>query len=166
MACRGVLFAIDIETADALRAVDSDSKRVEYIQEVIEEDYFANYNEWLAETDSSWDWMHRALTDGELDRDNGAYPLNHVIMGGESLHVGSDYIITLKTPQQVADVAAALPGITEESFAEGFRQIDESELNTGFEEDFEYTWDYFNEVREFWLRAAGLGRFVLFTVGQ
>jgi hypothetical protein len=166
MACRGVLFAIDRETADTLRAIDSDAARVEYIQEVIEEDYFANHNEWLAETDKSWDWIHRALTDGELGWDNGPYPLNHVIMGGESLHDGSEYIITLKTPQQVADVAAALSSITEESFAEGFRQIDESELNGGFEEDFGYTWDYFNEVRDFWLRAARLGRFVIFTVDQ
>ena len=166
MACRGVLFAIDQETADALLALDSDEARVEHIQEVIEEDFFENHAEWLVETDKSWEWMHRALTDGELDWDNGQYPLNHVIMGGESLHEGSDYIITLKTPKQVSDVAAALAQITEESFADGFRQIDKSELNTGFEEDFRYTWGYFNEVREFWLRAAKQGRFVMFTVDQ
>jgi hypothetical protein len=166
MACRGVLFAIDRATADALRAFDSDDGRVAYIQEVIEEDYFTNHKEWLAETDKSWDCMHRALTDGELEWDNGAYPLSHVILGGESLHEGSDYIITLKTPQQVSDVAAALRSVTEESFADGFRQIDETELNGGFDEDFEYTWEYFTEVREFWLRAAEMERFVIFTVDQ
>jgi len=89
-----------------------------------------------------------------------------VILGGESLHAGSDYIITLKTAQQVADVATALALVTEESFAVGFRQIDDSELNDGFEEDFGYTWDYFNEVREFWLQAAKQGRFIIFTVDQ
>lgn len=102
MACREVLFAIDQETADALLALDSDEARVEHIQEVIEEDFFENHAEWLVQTDKSWDWMHCALTDGELDWDNGQYPLNHVIMGGESLHEGSDYIITLKTPKQVS----------------------------------------------------------------
>lgn len=164
MACRGVLFAIDSETADALRAIDSDDSRVEYIQEVIEEDFFTNHREWLAETDKAWDCMHRALTDGNLGWGNGAYPLNHVILGGESLHEGTEYIITLKNPQQVSDVAAALRYVTAESFATGFRQIDETELNGGFDEDFGYTWDYFNEVRDFWLRAAELGRHVIFTV--
>jgi len=71
MGCRGVLFAIDHATAEALIAIDSDSGRIDYIQEVIEEDYFNNHNEWLAETDLSWDWMHRALTDGQLGWSNG-----------------------------------------------------------------------------------------------
>ncbi len=56
--------------------------------------------------------------------------------------------------------------VTAESFATGFRQIDEPELSGGFDEDFGYTWDYFNEVRDFWVRAAELERFVIFTVDQ
>ncbi len=166
MACRGVLFSIDEDTVRKLRAIQADDDRVEYIQEVIEENYFENHREWLAETDKSWDYMHRALTDGELDWINGEYPLNHVIMGGESLHDGDDYIITLKTPEQVTDVAAQLPQITEDSFRQSFQQIDEFEIEHSREEDFEYTWGWFTQVREFWLRAAQEGRYVLFTVDQ
>lgn len=166
MACRGVLFSIDQATATKLRAMDDDDDVIEYIQETIEEEYFEQHREWLAETDKSWDFMHRALTDGELGWDNGTYPLNHVILGGESLYGDDDYIITLKTPQQVANVAAQLPAITEEIFTEYFRQIPPSEIGDSFQEELEYTWGWFTEVRDFWLRAASEGRFVIFTVDQ
>lgn len=164
MGCRGVLFSIDQETADHLRALD-DEERVEYITEVLEEDYFTNHREWVAETDKSWDWMHRALTDGHLAWNNGSYPLNHVIFGGESLGQ-DDYLVSLKTPQQVRDVAAELTGISEEQFAGRFRRIPASEVDHPFEEAFGYTWAYFTEVRDFWLRAAAEGRYVMFTVDQ
>jgi len=166
MACRGVLFSIDKETVDRLRALEGDAARVEYIQEVIEVDYFDRHREWLAETDKAWDCMHRALTDGRLEWDNGSYPLNHPILGGELLYSGDDYIISLKIPQQVSDVAAQLPSITEETFTECFRRVPVSELNGTFEEDRDYTWGWFTEVRDFWLRAAAEGRFVIFTVDQ
>lgn len=166
MVCRGVLFSIDEDLAVRLREIPSDSGRVEFIQDMIESIYFEKHREWLAETDKSWDWMHRALTDGELERDNGTYPLNHVIMGGESLHAANDYIITLKTPEQVRDVAAQLPQITDELFKQRFDQIDDFEIEHSREEDFEYTWGWFTQVRDFWLRGAREGRFVLFTVDQ
>jgi len=35
-----------------------------------------------------------------------------------------------------------------------------------YEEDFEYTWQWFQSLRKFWLRAAAEGRFVLFSVDQ
>jgi hypothetical protein len=34
------------------------------------------------------------------------------------------------------------------------------------EEDFGYTWKYFQEVRDFWLRAAAESRCVLFAADQ
>lgn len=166
MACRGVLFSIDSPTAETLCSMDDDDELVDYIHEVIEEPYFEQHPEWVAETDKSWDFMHRALTDGEFGRDNGTYPLNHLILGGQSLFSGDDYIITLKTPQQVADVAVLLPTITEDVFRECFRRIPASDLEHSFQNDFEYTWDWFTGVREFWLRASSDGRFVIFMVDQ
>lgn len=166
MACRGVLFSIDQETVDRLCALVDDAARVDYITEVIEVDYFDRHREWLAQTDKAWDCMHRALTDGKLEWDNGSYPLNHQILGGELLYSGDDYIISLKTPQQVADVAAQLPTITEETFTKCFRRVPVSELNGTFDEDRDYTWGWFTEVRDFWLRAAAEGRFFIFTVDQ
>jgi hypothetical protein len=34
------------------------------------------------------------------------------------------------------------------------------------DEDFQYTWDYFQEVRNLYTRASQEGRFVLFTADQ
>jgi hypothetical protein len=166
MACRGVHFSLDELTVMALKAILDDQERLQFIQERIEEEYFKAHREWLAETDKAWDYIHRVLTDGELDWKNVSYPLNHVVMCGESLYSGSDYIISLKTPKQVADAVPELRKMTEASFREKFFRIDEFEIEHSYEEDFEYTWQWFQSLRDFWLRAASEGRYVLFTVDQ
>lgn len=94
MGCRGVHFSLDGRTATALKAIGDEHERLQFIQEQIEEDYFKYHPEWLAESDKSWDWIHRVLTDGKLEWNNGTYPLNHVVMGGESLYSESDYMST------------------------------------------------------------------------
>jgi len=166
MACRGVHFSLDEPTVNALKAIGGDLERLQFIQERIEEDYFKNHPEWLAETDKAWDYIHRVLTDGELEWNNGTYPLNHVVMGGEPLYSESDNIVSLKTPKQVADAANELRQITEVSFRAKFFQLDEFEIAHTYEEDFEYTWEWFQRLRTFWLRAAAEGRYVLFSVDQ
>jgi len=73
----------------------------------------------------------------------------------------------LKSPAQVRDVAAALPSITEEEFRRRYFLIDaQSYAQPLSDEDFAYTWEWFKGVRDFWLRAAEEGRFVLFTADQ
>jgi hypothetical protein len=52
--------------------------------------------------------MHRTLADGELAWEGGDYPLNHTVLAGRLLYTGDDYIMSLKTPAQMKDVAAAL----------------------------------------------------------
>ena len=66
----------------------------------------------------------------------------------------------------VVDAAIELRKITEASFREKFFQLDEFEIEHSYEKDFEYTWQWFQSLREFWLRAATEGRFVLFSVDQ
>lgn len=166
MACRGVHFSIDDPTVQLLKGIRDEQARLGFVQEQIEEVYFADKRHWLAQTDKAWDWIHRALTDGELAWDNGTYPLNHVILGGELLYTEPDYILSLKTPRQVADAAAELVTISESDFRDGFSKIGEFEIEHSFEEDLEYSWNWFLTLREFWLRAAEEERFVLFTVDQ
>jgi len=150
-----------------LREIEDESERVDHVHEVLEVEYFEQHPERLAENDKAWDAMHRTLADGELSYDGGEYPLNHVILGGEPLYTESDFIMVLKTPPQVRDVAAALPAVTEEDFRARYFGIDAEGYGMELSEvDFGYTWDYFQAVREFWLRAAGEGRFVLFTASQ
>jgi hypothetical protein len=167
MSCLGVHFSLPVEEVRQLRAIDDESERVDYLHNVIEEEYFTNQPQRKAESDKAWDAMHRALSDGELTWHGGDYPLNHVVLGGELLCTDSDFIMVLKTPDQVCEVAAKLPSITEADFRRRYFAINPESYGCPLnEEDFRYTWEGFQGVREFWLRAASEGRYVLFTADQ
>jgi len=167
MGCRGVHFALTEKEVAHLRSLDDEQERLEHLNEVIETEYFNSFNEYLAESDKAWDAMHRALADGQLTWDGGKYPLNHVVLGGELLYTEDDYIISLKSPKQVKDIADSLSKITEEEFRKRYFSIDADDY--GFpltEEDFDYTWQWLHSVMSLYLKAAKEGRYVLFTVDQ
>jgi len=167
MSCLGVHFALTEKEATHLRSLPDDQSRLDHLQEEIEETYFGEHPDLKAECDKSWDAMHRVLADGQLTWDGGEYPLSHVVLAGEPLYSESDYIMSLKTPQQVRDIAAALPAVTEAEFRRRYFAIDAKSY--GFplsEEDFGYTWDWFQGVRDLHTRAAKEGRSVLFTADQ
>jgi hypothetical protein len=167
MGCLGLHLALDATTVQKLKSFPSEEERLDYLQEELEEEYFGSRKEWLAETDKAWDAIHRTLTDGELAWDNGAYPLNHAILGGELLYTSDDYIMSLKTPAEVLDIAAALRPLSEEDFRKAYFHIDPGSY--GFpvsEEDFKYTWSWFQSLRDFYYRTAEAGLYVLFTADQ
>jgi len=167
MGCLGIHVSLSRAEVEGLLAMTDESARVEHFHEVIEEEYFSNHPQRMAESDKAWDAMHRTLADGELTWDGGDYPLNHVVLGGELLYTGDDFIMVLKTPAQVQDVAAALTTLTEETFRTRYFAINAESYGCPLDEqDFEYTWEWFQEVREFWLNASSEGRFVLFTADQ
>jgi hypothetical protein len=83
MSCLGVHFALTEEDVAALRAIEDEQERLSLLQEDIEERYFAKPAPYAAESDKSWDAMHRALADGQLTWDGGTYPLNHTVLAGE-----------------------------------------------------------------------------------
>jgi len=164
----GVHFALtDVEVA-TLRGIEDELERVEYITDEIEEEYFENIPDLIAHCGRAWDPLHRALTDGDLSYDEEDYPLDHVILAGELLYTGSEYIMSLKTPQQVADAEGAMRLIDEAEFRTRYFAIGDqlSEYAALSERDFQSTWKAFQIVREFFGRAAVAGRHVLFTADQ
>ena len=167
MSCLGVLFSLGTHEVDKLKAFKSDKDRLEYLQEEIEESYFNKYRERVAELDKSWDALHRSLTDGKLQYKNGSFPLNHIILDGEPLYFEGDYIMSLKSPEQVKQIAAAITEVDENYLKNGYEKIDPDDY--GFpltDDDFEYTWAWFDGSKEFWKLAAQENRYVLFTVDQ
>ena len=167
MSCLGVHFALTEKEVARLRSFDDEQARLEHLQEVIEEHYLNHEKHFTAESDKAWDAMHRVLADGQLSWDDGAYPLNHTVLAGELLYTDSDYIMSLKSPQQVRDIAGALPAITEAEFQRRYTAIDAKSYSCPLiDEDFRYTWDWFQDVRDLYTRAAQEGRFVLFTADQ
>ena len=171
LGCLGVFFAIDEQTVNLLRLTPR-SERAEYVSEELEEDYYAERREQAEQIDKAWDAVHRAFSDGELLFDaTGSYPGNAIILGGECLYGNEDgeedYIITLKTPGMVRDISGLLNNLTEEAFRPLYFAIDQAKYGFPTDEiDFKYTWDNLIGSRDFWLRAAGNGQYVIFTVDQ
>jgi len=167
VSCLGVHFALTEEDVSALRRLRDERERLAFLQEQIEERYFAKPMIYAAESDKAWDAMHRALSDGLLTWDGGTYPLNHVVLAGELLYTQPDYIMSLKEPNKVRDIAVALEQVTESDLRARYKSIDAESYGLPLsEEDFGYTWQWFQNVRELYRRAASEGRYVLFTADQ
>lgn len=167
MSYLGVLFSLDRATVANLKSFPTDEERLDYLQMEIEEEYFNNHSDKVAELDKAWDAIHRTLTDGKLEWTNGDYPLNHIILGGEILYSQQDYIMTLKTPEQVKDIFKSFDTITKEIFRDRYFKIDNDLYGSETsEDDFDYTWTWFSLSREFWKQASEENRYVLFTADQ
>ncbi len=164
MACRGVLFAISNEDLTKLLRAPTDEEILTIVQEDIENRW---EEAWLYQLDKAWDAIHRCLTDGKIGFDNGKYPYNRCVLGGRQLHQGDSYIVSLKTPSEAGDLANALRSIDQGSLRLRYFAIDPTDYGLNFSEhDFEYTWEYFRDLPDFYGRAASAGRHVVFTVDQ
>jgi len=164
MAGRGVHFALTKDQYKSVCNCRSDAELVNLVQEEIEEDWNTN---WLCETDKSWDAIHRCLTDGKLEWDNGSFPLNAVILGGKQLYKGDDYILALVTPEQVSAIAIALESVDKIILRSGYEKISQDDYDGEIgNDDFEYTWDNFEELVSLFVKAADSERSVLFSVDQ
>ena len=167
MSCLGVHFALTDAEVEKLKSMPDEQDRLEYLTEEIEESYLEGDKKFAAESDKSWDAMHRILADGKLTWDGGEYPLNHTVLAGELLYTDDDYIMSLKTPIQVNDIAKAIKIISVDDFRKRYFMIDPDNYGLELtEEDFEYTWEWFQNVRQLYNRAAAENRFVLFTADQ
>jgi len=163
----GVHFAITAQEAEDLRSIEDEQERLAFVTEQLEEAYFEDDPDHVAESDKAWDALHRTLADGHLTCDGGTYPLNHTVLAGELLCSGDDYIMSLKSPEQVRDVSKALAAITQDEFRRRYLAIDQESYDGELtDDDFEYTWSWFQGVRELYARAADAGRYVLFTADQ
>ena len=167
MSCLGVHFALTEDQVSQLKSFDSDSDRLVYIQEEIEEKIFLEAPELKGESDKAWDAIHRCMTDGKLEYDNGEFPMSHVILGGERLYFKNDYIVSLKNPDQVAKIAIALADVSEQWLRDRYFKIPESDYEVPLsEEDFEYTWQWLGSIKELYDPAAEKRAYVLFTADQ
>ena len=161
MGYRGVHFAItDDEESRILSAKDDEA--VYDVVESIEEKWDKEH---LQETDKAWDGIHRALTDGKLEFENGEYPFKRCILGGRQLYEGDDYVVSYLPRSEVSDVANAIVLINKSQLRELYKQINPSgyyfEVS---EEDFEYIWSWFKPLKGFFKRAADDNRPVIFAV--
>ncbi len=165
MVARGVHFALtEIDEWRLLSCPEAD--RVQLVSYHIEERYFKGRREWLCETDKAWDAIHRAFGDSSLDYEYRS-PLHGVILGGQPLYSGNDYIISYKDKRRVAEIAPALAQVDRAGFSELYFGIDWEKYGHPLSpEDFEYSWEWLSALKEFYGHAAQAGRPVIFTTDQ
>jgi hypothetical protein len=163
MSCRGVLFAINPKTSKKLKSFSNDEELVEYIQENIEEEWD---EELLIETDKAWDAIHRCFANGELELSGGEHPLNSIIFGGEILNTEADYFVSLKNNTLVKEIAEKIGIISKEKLSELYYKISNSYQGEKNKEDFEYTWNWFEGIKDFYIKIAKTNMDIIFTVDQ
>ncbi len=140
-------------------------KDVEDLLDFIQEQTEDEDEEWYIFCDTAWDAIHRCLTDGRLSRDNGDYPLNTCIMGGKKLSQDDNVIVTFLDANNVEDLAKAFNKIDRNHMQSKYNAIDADDyILDKSEEDFDFVWDMFLDVRELLNKAADAKRAVFFSV--
>ena len=171
MSCRGVHFAIVDSDVNRLKKARSNDEVIEIVQDEIEEKWD---REWLCETDKAWDAIHRCLTGGGLSTEPEPFPLALCVLGGKQIYSpegdpkeGQDYFVCLVEAEDVPKVAAAIGQVGREEMRRRYFALDPDQCDGPMgEEDWEYTWDNFVDVQEFFTKAAKAARAIIFTVDQ
>jgi hypothetical protein len=162
MACRGGFLALSAPQVNFLLSLKDDDAVIDYLDPLIL-DYYRQSSPYLQQTDKAWDAMHRCLSGGTLEAKSGAYPLNRTVLGGHQLYRGRGYIVSFVSAEEVPDVARALQSVTDEWMRERYFRLTEYDGDLT-EEDFEYTWSWFQGTQSFYQRAAQEGLAVVFSV--
>lgn len=167
MGCLGIHFSLSEKEVKKLRSFDLDSERLAYITNEIEEHYLTEQRNRACETDKAWDAINHCFANAASDGKGEISSLRQVILGGESIYAEADYIMDLKSPLQVRAIAHAVVLITEQSLRDRYFAIDQDTYESPLdEEDFEYTWEWFQRLVPFYELASAEERYVLFTVDQ
>ena len=163
MAARGVHFALTAEEASRLMDTpDSDDEKIQAFVGEIEERWD---KEWTQETDKAWDAIHRCLTDGKLEW--GDTPFHMCILPHDNICDDEDYIVCFASAEDVKEVWVAIGGIDRDEMRRRYDTLDPDEYDGELsEDDFEYTWNWFEPLRAFFRKAAEHDRAVIFTVAS
>ena len=177
----GVHFAITDEQMQNLAAAKDDEARRFILEEEIEASVAAADQ---VETDKAWDGIHRCLSEFPAEKhwfypvppdvgtyalpeDHGSYPLKLCVLGGKRMMDDeSNYFIRAIEPAEVADIPAALKPIDQAELRKRYFTYCKDVWPEFGEDDFDYTWEYFQEMRAFFDRVARSGKHVIFTAPQ
>jgi hypothetical protein len=171
MACRGWFTALLPDEAIAIRTAADFDLLIEKLNDLYTA---ADADGRIQSVDKSWDAMHRVLCGGWLDDFHGEPALRACVLGAAQLSNRSDWIISFVEADLVRQVAAAIEPVAEPWFRDQYFSLDKNPPGVGphryefelSEQDFEYTWAYFIEVRDFYHAAAARGLPVIFAVDQ
>ena len=141
----GFLIIVDRDAAKRLFAVDGDEAMCALVDEMIQSAELRSGG-CVLDLGDQWDAIDRCLTDGSLAPDGRDTPLNHCLVGGRQLHQGPERIVSLKRPDMIRHIAAALADLDRESF-----------------EEQSHLWPVLDEIRDFYSTALQRREATLFT---
>jgi hypothetical protein len=173
MGCRGYFTALLPQEASTLLELTDVDRRWDFIDSLYGA---ANAAKCILSVGESWDAMHRCCCDGWLDAEHGDEAKRACVRGARQLSDHPQWIISYVEPDLVKRVVAAIDGITHDWFRAQDFSLDRNPPGVGVhryplewvdpEFDFEYTWENFSKVRDFYQRAANRSLAVVFVVDQ
>lgn len=171
MPCRGWYTAVLPNEATAILSTADVDELLETLNDLYPA---ADADGRIQSVDKSWDAMHRVLCGGWLDASHGDASRRACVIGARQLSNRSDWIMSFVDPPLVTKVVEAIAGVEKAWFHDQYfalhhnppgNRVHRYEVDLT-EEDFEYTWAYFTEVRDFYRRAAERGLATIFSVDQ
>lgn len=122
--------------------------------------------------DKAWHAIHFTLT-GEIDEGNKDNILLKVVLGGKPVNdedVGYSPAMLI-TADEVKEINNEIKGISEEDFHSKFNVKDmaKNKIYTIIEDEdedgmFEYVWGHFESLKDFYSKAAEMGKCLLFYI--
>ena|ERR1035437_496465 len=167
MACRGIFYAITSkETKHLLALIGDDDAMSDAANMLYSEEREASG--FQAGVDKAWDAMHRCLGNGLLnDIGKGTTALSRFVLGGRNLYQGISYIICFLSAEEVKEVADAAESVTKKWMRDRyFKQVPQEFDRKWHEQDWEYTWSYFEATRKVFENARHAGRAIVFLTDQ
>jgi hypothetical protein len=160
---RGYHIALGREHAKRLFGLKDDQAILKFLEELKSAPDMKKSGR-LLDTGTTWDAIHRCLTEGELDPAAGDFPLNHAVLGGKQLHHGSDYAAVLIRPDMTRFIADALGEIDEDGFRQKFFGLNGASYKQPIgEKEFIEVWLVLQNLKVFFEAAAENMEAVVFT---
>jgi len=121
----------------------------------------------VLECGTSWDPIHRSLTDGTLNQDVEDFPLDHCVLGGKRLHAGKEFEAVLIRPDIVPHVAAGMHDLKRAEFTERYMALEPASYGKQpTETEGDETWAMLKLIRQLFEDAGNEHAAVLFTVAR
>ena len=157
----GVLYAIDDATLEELRQLPEED-RYDFMLEEIEPELIDTPNGY--EMDKAWEGIQYCLSNGVWNESN-ILPTN-IVFAGEFLVESEDSVITLKSKEEVKEIASFLEkNNLSDLIRENFSRISETDYTLPKNDDnLAYLLSWANGLDQFYRRAANDDLQVIFTV--
>lgn len=154
MVGQGYLILLDREDSKQLFAQKEPASLQKFVMDLTQSKTVRAAQRVL-ELGTTWDGIHRCLTEGTLEPDGGEPPLNHAILGGKQMLNNDECLVSLVRPDMALYVAEAVSDVRYDDFHKKYLAIDPQDYGQALsEKDFEKIWVVFQQLVLFYETGA------------